>query len=59
MKIKATDKFAELGPENSWQGLGRSAFKQLKAGLSVECDPPDHLMNDGYLEKATKTKEGK
>jgi len=58
MKIKATKKFEELGPENSWQGLGRAIFKQLKAGVVVECDPPNHLIKDGYLAKITK-KEGK
>lgn len=58
MKVKATDKFKELGPENSWQGLGRSIFKQLYAGMLVDCEPPDHLIKDGYLAKQTK-KEGK
>lgn len=57
MKVIATKKFAELGPENSWQGLGRSVFKQLKAGVVVECDPPEHLLKDGYLKK--QKKEGK
>jgi len=57
MKVIATKKFAELGPENSWQGLGRSVFKQLKAGIAVECEPPEHLLKDGYLKK--QNKEGK
>jgi len=58
MKYKATKKFNELGRERNHQGLDRPVFDALKDGKTVECKPPQRLIDDGYLE-VVKSNKGK
>ena len=62
MKVKATEKFSELGSANNWAGFGKNKYIKLEAGGTVDCDCPDHLLKDGYVEESqnkTKAKENK
>ena len=53
MKYKATDKFKQLGTENSYQQLHTDDYNALKAGKAVELKtPPPHLIKGKYIERA-------
>ena len=58
MKIKATEKFSKLGSPNNWAGFGKETYNKLEAGEIVDCDCPDRLLEDGYVEQV-KTKSKK
>lgn len=58
MKYKATAKFDNLTKANSFQGLGREVFYALRYGKTVECKPPKHLIDEGYI-KPVQSKEKK
>ena len=59
MKIKATSKFSELGSAGNWAGFGKNNYIKLEAGGTVECDCPDHLLKDGYVEESQSNKKSK
>ena len=61
MKYKATEKFKELGIENSYQGLLTEDYYKLRNGGIVEIEfPPKHLIDGNYIKelKSDKKKEG-
>jgi len=52
MKYKATEKFKELGIENSYQGLTVGEYFSLNEGKATELKfPPKRLINGKYIEK--------
>ena len=53
----ATEKFKEIGPDNSFSGLHPDDYHDLKAGRKIKREPPKELIKDGYIEKA-KAKDG-
>ena len=58
MLVKATEKFKELGIENSYQGLPTDKYFKLKAGAEVDLDEiPIHLIEGKYIEKIKKLKK--
>jgi len=60
MKIKAKEKFSKLGSSGNWAGFGKEAYIQLESGKVLDCDCPDHLLEDGYVEEVkSKKKESK
>ena len=57
MKVKATEKFQELGIENSYQGLDTEDYFALRRGEVIELkEIPAHLMAGKYIEKIKKEK---
>jgi len=64
MKVKATEKFQELGIENCYQRLDTEIYFALRRGEIVEIDKiPVHLTAGEYVEiiksvKTDKKKEG-
>ena len=52
MKYKATEKFKELGIENSYQGLTVGEYFSLNEGKATKLKfPPKRLINGKYIEK--------
>jgi len=51
MKIKATDKFSQLGSPNNWGGFGKSVYIELEQGKTVESNNEnlDDLLEEGYV----------
>lgn len=55
MKVKATEKFQELGIEMCYQRLETEIYHALRRGEIVEIDKiPDHLLAGKYVEKVKK-----
>lgn len=50
-KYKPTKKFDELDIHPNHQNLERSEFLAFKRGETVECVPPQNLIDDGYLKE--------
>ena len=59
MIYTSTEKFAELDTMGNYQGLGKEIFQKLEAGKSVDCDPPDWLVKDGYIKKSSQSNKPK
>lgn len=59
MKYSATEKFAELDSLNNYQGLGKDIFHKIESGSSVDCNPPDWLVKEGYIKQSSQTKSKK
>jgi len=58
-KYKSTQKFHDLGIENSYQGLPTHLYYDLRMGKEVELtDPPKHLIEGKYIEKVGVKKNG-
>jgi len=57
VKYKPTKKFQELTIHPHHQNLERKDFLALMRGETVECSPPEWLIDGGYLEKVVKKKE--
>ena len=51
MLYKATEKFQELGIENSYHFLTCEQYFDLRSGKEVECTPRPYLIEGGYVEK--------
>lgn len=58
MRYKATPKFDSLTKANSFQGLEKEVFYALRYGKTVECNPPKHLIDEGYI-RPVQSKEKK
>ena len=51
MKVKATEKFQELGIENCYQRLETEIYYALRRGEKIEIDKiPEHLIAGKYVE---------
>ena len=59
MTYTSTEKFAELDTMGNYPGLGKEIFQKLEAGESVDCDPSEWLVKDGYLKKSSQSKPKK
>lgn len=52
MKIKATEKFKELGIENNYQHLETEQYYSLRRGENVDLkNVPPHLLAGEFVEK--------
>lgn len=61
MKYKATEKFKELGIENSYHQLGTEDFHTLQRGETVDVkldSNNQYLINRKYIEKVTQKVKG-
>tara|TARA_B100000902_G_C27076491_1_gene796717 strand:+ start:285 stop:464 length:180 start_codon:yes stop_codon:yes gene_type:complete len=59
MKYKL-HKIDSISAINDWHGLGKDNAKKLEAGKEVELkDPPESLVNGGYLKEVKSKKESK
>uniref|UniRef100_A0A6M3KET8 Uncharacterized protein n=1 Tax=viral metagenome TaxID=1070528 RepID=A0A6M3KET8_9ZZZZ len=55
MKVKATEKFQELGIEMCYQRLETEDYFALRRGEIIDLDKiPAHLLAGGYVEKVKK-----
>jgi len=60
MKVKATEKFQELGTEQCYQRLETEDYFALRRGEIIELDKiPAHLLDGKYIEIIKKENKGK
>ena len=63
MKIKKGPLFERISPVQDYHRLGEENWEKLEKGESVEFDPPQELVDKGYVVKSTgksqKQKEAK
>lgn len=58
-RYKATERFKELGIDNSYQGLHTDVYYMLLHGHAVELNEmPEHLTKGKYVEELKGAKNG-
>ena len=59
MKIKVGPLFKRITSKMDYHRLGKENWEDLKGGQVVECEPPQELLDKGYLIETTKQKQEK